>query len=287
MTHYTSAAARTQSPERLSLLGKLGVLFGGVDVPRPASDATPADRGLPFEVHRFAGGAGRLEAWHVPHPRARGLVLLFHGYASCKAGLLPEAAALHELGYATFLVDFRGSGGSDGSVTTLGVGEADDVRAACDHVRAKKLGQRLILFGKSMGSAAVLRAVSVHGLQPDALVLECPFDRLLTTVEARFDALGVPSFPAARLLVFWGGVQHGFDGFAHNPVDYAAAVRCPALFLHGENDPRVTVVQVRAVADRTAGPNRLVTFPGLGHESYAAARPEEWRRAVADFLTAP
>src|SRR5262249_42456363 len=135
--------------------------------------------------------------------------------------------------------------------------------------------------------AAVLRAVSVHALKPEALVLECPFDRLLTTVEARFDALGVPSFPAARLLVFWGGVQHGFDGFAHNPVDYAADVACPALVLHGEADRRVTVAQVQAIADRVPGRRRVVTFPGLGHQSYRAARPREWQRAVSDFLGAP
>jgi pimeloyl-ACP methyl ester carboxylesterase len=124
-------------------------------------------------------------------------------------------------------------------------------------------------------------------VRPDALVLECPFDRLLHTVEARFEAMGVPAFPAARLLVFWGGAQHGFDGFAHNPADYARAVRCPALFLHGGADPRVRVDQVEAVAAAVPARCRTVVFPGLGHESYAAARPREWKEAVAGFLVAP
>jgi hypothetical protein len=45
-------------------------------------------------------------------------------------------------------------------------------------------------------------------------------------------------FPA-ELLVFWGGRQFGFNGFAHNPIRYAQALRCPALFQHGSKDNRV------------------------------------------------
>jgi hypothetical protein len=48
--------------------------------------------------------------------------------------------------------------------------------------------------------------------------------------------MNVPSFPAAQLLVFWGGVQAGFNGFSHRPAEYAKSVSCPVLFLHGEDD---------------------------------------------------
>jgi uncharacterized protein len=37
-------------------------------------------------------------------------------------------------------------------------------------------------------------------------------------------ALHIPPFPLAELIIFWGGVQHGFNAFAHNPVTYAAQV---------------------------------------------------------------
>ncbi len=287
MTHYVESGNRTASPERLSFLDRVGILCTGVSVPRPSGSGTPADRGLAFEMHHIDSTDGmRLEAWYVPHRHPRGLVLLFHGYASCKADMLPEIAAFHELGFAALAVDFRGSGGSTGSVTSIGVREADDVAAAWAYARDKALGAPVILFGKSMGAAAVLRALAVHNLKPEALVLECPFDRLLSTVEARFDAMGVPAFPAARMLVFWGGLQHGFDGFAHNPVDYARAVHCPALFLHGERDLRVSVAQVEAIAAAVQGPRQTVVFPGLGHQSYVAAQARAWKDTVFAFLAA-
>ncbi|MBE9078296.1 hypothetical protein IQ241_13505 [Romeria aff. gracilis LEGE 07310] len=52
-----------------------------------------------------------------------------------------------------------------------------------------------------MGAVAVMRAISLHDIQPDAAILESPFDRLLSTVCHRFEAMGIPSFPGAELIV--------------------------------------------------------------------------------------
>jgi hypothetical protein len=96
----------------------------------------------------------------------------------------------------------------------------------------------------------------------------------------------LPSFPAAELLVFWGGVQHGYSGFDHNPVDYAAAVECPTLFLHGERDVRVAPAEAREVFDRLGGNKTWALLEGAGHENLSVARREEWRVAVERFLIA-
>ncbi len=135
------------------------------------------------------------------------------------------------MGYAAFLLDFHGSGGSRGSDTSIGVREADDAARAVEYVRRKFPNRRLILYGQSMGSA--FGAIAVNGVRPDAIIVECPFDRLLSTASNRFAAMGLPAFPAAHLLIFWGGVQQGFNAFRHNPVEYARNVACPVLLLHG------------------------------------------------------
>jgi alpha-beta hydrolase superfamily lysophospholipase len=229
-----------------------------------------------------------LEAWYVPAsaPPPRATIALFHGYASSKASWLSEANALHAMGCAVILVDFRGSGGSSGGVTTLGYSESADVAATCDLADRLIPDRPLILYGRSMGSVAVLRAVAVAGVRPAGIVLECPFDRLLGTVRHRFSAMGLPAFPCAELLVFWGGVQHGMNGFAHNPVEYAASVTCPALFMHGTADSRVSVAEAKAVFDALGGDKSFEVFTDLAHESYFSARPEAWRKYVTEFLDA-
>jgi pimeloyl-ACP methyl ester carboxylesterase len=124
-------------------------------------------------------------------------------------------------------------------------------------------------------------------VKPQAIILECPFNRLIDTVGNRFAAMGVPAFPFAQLIVFWGGVQRGFSGFDHNPVDYARSVQCPTLVLHGQTDPRVTEQQVTAIYDNVPGEKRLVMFAGVGHQPYLAKQPEKWRAAVETFLDRP
>jgi alpha-beta hydrolase superfamily lysophospholipase len=284
MTHFAPCGTRTALPEELPFFGKLKAVLWGVLVPRPNRDETPADTGLDHETITFAGGRFPLEAWYVPHAADRGLVLLFHGYTRCKADLVPEARAFHDLGYSCLLVDFPGSGGSGGNSTTIGYREADDVARAVDFARRRWPGRRLILFGQSMGAAAVLRSFAIHRVAADAVVLECPFDRLLTTVQARFAAMGLPGTPGAHLLMFWGSVLGRFNAFAHNPATYANAVGCPTLLLHGSADPRVANRHVERIYRKLPGWKRLFIFEGLGHVSYVAQMPVVWSEQVGRFL---
>jgi len=256
-----------------------------VPVPRPTNQSTPADLGLAYStVNIPTTDGGTLEAWAVPAPTPRGIVLLFPAYASSKDSLLQPVAALHGLGYSAFLVDYRGVGGSSGNTTTLGVREAVDVAQATAYVQRTWPGQPITLYGVSLGSAAVMRAVAQEGVQPAAVILESPFDRLLTGTGHRLTAAGLPAFPLAGLLVFWGSVQQGFNGFAHNPVEYAPAIRCPALVLHGSADPRVTTAEAQAVFAALPGPKQYVEVPGATHELLIGVAPALWQGTVGQFL---
>jgi hypothetical protein len=287
MTHFVTGGRRTVIPEELSFAQKIKVLFTGVRIPRPANRGNPADFGLEFRTVRF-GGAGNddCEAWYIPCLDARGLCIAFPGYTSAKSTLLPAAKAFHEMGYATLLVDFRGCGGSRGDQTTVGYLEAGDVVAAVDF--SKKIWPRqdsVILYGQSMGAAAALRAVAVSGVRPRAIIIESCFDTLLATAQNRFSAMGLPAFPLAQLLVFWGGHQQGYDGFKHNPADYAANVFCPVLLMQAGRDPRVTNQQAHNLFDHLAGPKKFEYFEDAGHCGFLGNDPTRWTNAIKSFLS--
>ena len=286
MTNFVGAGARTPAIEALSLPQKAWVVLTGVSVPRPLNENTPADLGLLYETDRIDAGQGEwLEAWWIPAGGSRGVVLMFPGYATGKSVLLSSAAAVHEMGFDLLLVDFRGAGGSSGQSTTIGVREAKDVALTTKYVRSKWPGSRIVLYGESMGAVASLRAIAREQVDPDAVILESPFDRLLDTVSNRFNSMGLPAFPGAQLVVFWGSIQQGFNGFEHNPVDYATAVKCPALMLHGEQDPRVTPSQARDIYNHlTTATKTFVTFPGAGHEMLVNSDPLTWKSQVQKFL---
>lgn len=287
MGRFVRAGERTAPPEKLNALGKARVMLTGVTLTRPENRRTPKDVGLEFRTVCFPGAREiQLEAWFVPArpPTPYGVVLLFHGYGASKDSLLPAADEFHQLGWDALLVDFHGSGGSAGDTTSVGWHEAEDVVAAFAKAAQLAPDRPRVLYGVSMGAVACLRAVHAHGVKPDALILECPFDRMLTTVQRRFHAMRVPSFPFAELLVFWGGQQSGFNAFAHNPVDYASAVRCPTLMMHGAKDPRVSIPDVERIYRNLGGGKALVIFDKLGHQSYVEADAKMWRAQIDNHL---
>jgi pimeloyl-ACP methyl ester carboxylesterase len=287
MLHYADGGDRTRKPEELSVLRKAVVMLTGTRVPRPHSSKTPADFLLPFETLDLPTGAAgpHLGAWYCPVPtNSPFLVLLFHGYAMDKASMLPEAAAFHALGIPSLLADFRGSGDSSASHVTIGFEESEDVAAVVRFARARFPGAKLVLYGQSMGAAAILRAVARHEVKPEAIVLEAVFDTLLHTVQNRFDAMKLPSFPAAPLLVFWGGFQFGFDGFDLSPLADARSVRCPALFLHGSGDPRARPSEADRVRAAVPGGASMVIFPSTVHDDTAIRHPVEWRKTLQAFF---
>jgi pimeloyl-ACP methyl ester carboxylesterase len=285
MTQYVSGGERTAPPEDLTLLGKAAVLATGVRVPRPESELGPEALARDARDLRIESTDDvTLAVWYVDRGVSTPLVILFHGYAAEKSSLLPEARALLAMGASVMLVDFRGSGGSSADYTTVGVREADDVAAAMAYAMRSTRHRATILYGKSMGAAAILRSARVHGVAPDAVILEAVFDTLPHTVDNRFHAMGLPAFPASPLLVYWGGRQWGFDGAAHRPVDDARALHCTALVMHGTVDPRATLAEGRRVYDALPGPKTFLAFPGVGHASYLESDPDAWRAAVAPLF---
>jgi uncharacterized protein len=285
MTHFVIAGSRTASPEKLSPLGRITTLLRGVEIPKPEVDPPPPEFPESARTVSFVARDGvKLEAWDIPPSSEQGVAVMFHGYAVSRSALLGEARVLRQLGWRTVLVDFRGSGGSDGFVTSLGWREAEDVAAAAGWARREWPGARLLLSGQSMGAAAVLRALAKEDVRADGVILECPFDTLLATVSHRYRVMGLPAFPFAQLLTFWGGVQLGFNAFQHNPVAYASAVACPALVLDGERDPWVTPVEARRVAAAMRGPTRCYIFPNGGHAGYWRDVPDEYRQVMTAWV---
>ncbi|MDB9511068.1 alpha/beta fold hydrolase [Kamptonema animale CS-326] len=260
----------------------------GLGLPRPTSSKLPTNIGLEYITQRIPISQNEwLETWFIPAQSSvsGGTVLLFPGNAGSKAKqLLAPTQVFHSLGYDTLLVDFRGVGGSSGNTTTLGVREAKDVALTMSYAQRSNFKRPLVLYGVSMGSAAILKAVALEQVNPDAVILELPFARLLNAVRSRLREIRVPTFPMAEMLVFWGSIQHGFNGFTHNPVTYASKVKCPTLLLHGKLDKWTTVAEIDRIFQNLHGSKQLVIFPNSGHNLLVTVDKEHWKRSIDRFL---
>lgn len=96
--------------------------------------------------------------------------------------------------------------------------------------------------------------------------------------------MNVPAVPMAALLTFWGGVQHGYWAFDHNPSEYAKAVRCPTLLLFGEKDDRVSIEETKEIFNNLKGKKTLFTYRDAGHNVFSDNNKSNWIKDVNQFL---
>ncbi len=284
MTHYVVSGVKTKSLERLTFWDKCKIVVTGPTVTRPENRLNPADYGLSVRTVEVASSGGeRLHVWRTEAP-GKPVVIMFPGYANSKDTLLRAGQEFQKTGFEVWMVDFRGCGGSTGDKTTVGWHEADDVAAAITVARAEIPERKVLLYGQSLGAAAILRAVGTGKAAPDAIIAEAPFDSLLHTVGNRFSAMGLPRFPFAHLLVFWGGVQHGFNGFKHTPAEYARAITVPTLVMMGEHDNRVGLQAGKTIAANLGERGTFHAFRGRRHAFLLQDATSEWRETVGAFL---
>lgn len=278
-THYAvEKADKTKSPEQLTTVGKIEAILFGVGNPKPVNESFPVQE---YETITLQTEE-KIEGWYVRAADARGTVILFHGYSAEKSSMLDKADEFNKLGFNTLIIDFRGCGGSDGNITTIGFNEARDVKAAFDYISGKGETE-IFLMGTSMGAVAILKAIADYDPALSGIIIECPFGSMYQTVCSRFNLMNFPSFPMAGLLVFWGGIQNNFWAFGHQPVEYAKSVTCPVLLLYGEQDKNVSRKEIDEIFLNLNGKKTLKTYKLAGHEDYLLKYREEWVEDVRAF----
>jgi alpha-beta hydrolase superfamily lysophospholipase len=280
-SHFsTTATTKTNRPEDLGFVAKVKTLFLGVEISRPVNSKFPQRA---FKTIRIPGEE-TLEAWQIDVINPKGVVLLFHGYSASKSSLLTYAEELNNKGYTTLLVVFRGSGGSTGNVTTIGYKEAKDVQNVFIYADTAMAHLPITLFGCSMGAAAIMKSVAELDVKPRNMIIECPFGRFRTTTQKRFEAMGVPSFPFADLLMLYGGMQLGFNTYAHNPVQYAKNITVPTLLLFGQKDQRIPLASIQEIYSNLQGPKLMKVLPNSAHQNNITNDAQEWHAQVNGFL---
>lgn len=279
-THFAEInTEKTASPKKLSTFEKFETVLFGVNNPRPANKTFPAQK---FETFKLQSNK-KIECWKINTDNPQGTVILFHGYGSEKSSLLNKSDEFIKLGYNTLLVDFMGSGGSEGNQTTIGFKEAEEVKTAFDYIQ-KQGEKNIFLFGNSLGAVAVMKAINDYDLEAKGIILECPFGSMYQTTCARFSNMNMPSFPMAGLLVFWGGMQNGFWAFGHKPTEYAKNINTPTLLLYGEKDDKVSRSEVDEIYSNLKGNRILKTYADAGHEDYLSKNKEAWIKDISEFL---
>ena len=124
--------------------------------PKIVSTVTPRELGLAYEDVTFKTKDGfKLSGWFILSKNARAkTIVLLHGYPADKGNILPALAFLNEK-YNLFLFDLRYFGQSEGSYSTAGAKEVEDLAAAIDYLKSRGI-REVGVWGFSMGGAVAL-----------------------------------------------------------------------------------------------------------------------------------
>ncbi len=218
-----------------------------------------------------------------------------------KASLLNLAPALNDAGYILLLFDFRSYGASEGTRTTHGYLEQQDMEAALRLARERAVGAPIALYGAGMGATAALMSIAGDPSVTCA-ILDSPWATWEAAFFARPGAMArepgdLRHWQTAdlvpRVLTQQALKQEVKFGFGTSSMREPAAVAPlaasrPVMAIYGETDPYIPFrEQIRVVA-ALGTPNATWAWraPGAGHLGAYDSAPDEYRGRVVEFMDA-
>jgi len=262
-------------------------LVFGIRPIRGSSAETPSEKKLAYEEVAFKSRDGlNISGWYIPARNSKGAVLLVHGYYKNKAAMLDYAQFLNENGYDTLSIDLRGSGQSEGEYVSMGHYERLDVLGAADYLKSRPdyNQKKLFGFGLSLGAAALVFAEDQeHSF--DALILDSCFTNVHDNVARRFQKVyGLPKFPFATSLTFFGGLILNVDGFSISPENSLRRIHIPVLVIQSSEDDSVSVEDGERLFNHANDPKLFLLIAGANHAKGLEKDPQRYQKTVNEFL---
>ena len=248
-----------------------------------------------------------LRGWKVTPRNPNGSwVLLFHGVADNRVGVIGQSEFLLRAGYSVIMMDARAHGASEGPIATYGWLEHNDTRAIIDALLADLekrcaaiqwhgLGgptcapNHIFALGESMGAGIALQSAAADP-RIEAVVAESSFANLR---EAAYDYAGLRKSPllgktlfapGTWTLLYRGEKLTGIPLEEVSPVKAVAARSFPVLLICDEKDEALPCRHTQMIYDAARGPKQLWKVPGAYHSAALGFQPEEFKRRVLSFF---
>ena len=229
--------------------------------PNKMRGADPSSVGLKYEEVVLNDGAGpNLIFWVIePKGKYRGTIIYLHGNAGNISSYLNGVAWVPAEGYRVVIGDYRGYGGSAGEIDVDGLylDAARAVRFA--QTKTKKPGEKLILFGHSLGGSVAIYTASREEFRDafSEVIAEAPFASYREIAREKVGS-------------FWLGYPFQWPlGFLvrdeYSPINVISEVKAPIYLFHGDADvtvpPHHSEELCAALKDRCS----LTIVPGANH----------------------
>jgi alpha-beta hydrolase superfamily lysophospholipase len=251
-------------------------------------------------------------------------VLLFHGVADNRVGVIGQSEFLLRAGYGVVMMDARAHGASAGQLATYGWLERNDTRAILDRLILSEVGRtdgqlkpgdssmelateaglknpvhspnprpgapsHIFALGESMGAGIALQSA---GVEPriEGVVAESSF---ATLREASYDYAGLRRSPLlgktlfapfSWMLLYRGEKLTGLPIAEVSPEKAVATRAFPVLLICDEKDEALPCRHTERIYAAARGPTQVWEVPGAFHTAALGFQPAEFQRRVLEFF---
>jgi dipeptidyl aminopeptidase/acylaminoacyl peptidase len=258
----------------------LWAFYSSVRPPKITSAITPRDLAIDYEDVSFKTADGlTLRGWYIPTPQAtEKTVILLHGYPADKGNILPVLAFLHS-DFNLLLFDFRYLGKSEGSYSTAGAKEIEDLLAAIRYLKSRGIDE-VGVWGFSMGGAVALMAIE-RAPEIKAVVSESSYASLGQMALQLF-RLPFLNYPIAYLIGLWAKIFLGIDVADVSPAEKVRNASIPILLIHSSADTVIPFSHARALEQALAKNGRAESW--FTHGSAHGQLALDYESRVRDFF---
>jgi uncharacterized protein len=231
----------------LLILASAWLFYISIRPPKIVSSITPGDLNMPYEQVSFPTVDGlTLRGWFVPsEKKAAKTLILLHGYPADKGNILPALAFLHA-DFNLLLFDFRYLGESEGSYSTAGAKEVEDLLAAIRFLKSRGI-EEVGVWGFSMGGAVGLMTID-KAPEIRAVVSESSYASL-TEMALQLFRVPLLNYPMAYLIGFWAKLFLGIDVSDVSPAEKIRNTTVPILITHSSTDAVVPFSQAKTLQE--------------------------------------
>ncbi len=178
---------------------------------------------------------------------SKGLILYFHGNADNLQRWGKYSVDFTQLGFDVLMPDYRGYGKSSGVPSEKLL--YSDALTILQWAQENTKYQRLIFYGRSLGSAIASQLATVHS--PNLLILETPFDELSGAI-----------YPIIRPVLKFLPARYYFSNKAS-----LTKVTCRKIIFHGTNDWIVPLSSALRLKPALKENDKFVIIQGGGHRN--------------------
>ncbi|MCK4890740.1 MAG: alpha/beta fold hydrolase [Candidatus Aminicenantes bacterium] len=176
---------------------------------------------------------------------SKGLIFYLHGNAGSLSSWGGVARTYTDLNYDVFILDYRGYGKSDGSISSEKQ-LFSDIQAAYDNLKKKYAENKIIILGYSIGAGPAAKIASTNN--PKLLILQAPYYNL-SDLMRKFYPL-IPTF---------------FLKYKFRTDKYIKECKMPVVIFHGDQDEVIYYGSSLKLKKLFKPGDRLITLEGQYH----------------------